>query len=98
VICVGAWTPPRKTTLCTLLIFVLVVIIVVVVVVVPLALFRGSHFLDPRTLRRLVLLGALDRAAVALEAVVAAAYLLGAEGVGEGVVAAGGGEVGRGVS
>jgi hypothetical protein len=43
-----------------------------------------------------VLLRALDRAAVALEAVVAASDLLGADGVGDVVVAAGGGNVGCG--
>jgi hypothetical protein len=79
--------------------FVVLIIVVVVVIVALVHSCCSQRLLaDPWALGRLVLLGALDGAAVPLEAVVAASDLLGADGVGEGGVAVGDGEVGRGLA
>jgi len=81
-----------------LIVIVNLIVVVVVVALVHRLRRRRWLLLDPRTLGRLVLLGALDRAAVPLEAVVAASDLLGADGVGNVVVALGGCELGRGAT
>ena len=100
--------PWQLASPCSTLLLILVLIIIVVIVVIVVALVRSVHRrgrcrllrlpLRPRTLARRVLLRALDRAAVALEAVVAASDLFGADGVGDVVVAVEGGEVGGGVA
>ena len=84
--------------MCARLVLLSIVVIIIVVVVAFVHRLLILLLLDSRTLGRLVLLGALDGAGVPLEAVVASSDLLGADGVGNVVVAVEGGKVGRGLA